>query len=171
MTWLEKTRKWFEGYGAILQKQLLLYKQTPGDKREALSVLYLPLQKATNRAVELIRTYPEKIPENIPSSQEEVQYFRLQEAFPELVAFTDQAGDAWRQLRAEDAEWYKNVWPYFVDDVEKIGRDIEKIRDQGLAFLKKLTEWASNNPGLSILGLLVVVLLFFGGKIPRRASA
>ncbi len=171
MTWLEKTQRWFEGYGAILQKQLLLYKQTPGDKREALSVLYLPLQKATNRAGELIRAYPGKIPENIPSSQEEVQYFRLQEVFPELVAFRNEAGDAYLEIQTEEGEFTNNVWPYFVDDVEKIGRDIEKIRDQALGFLKKLTEWASNNPGLSILGLLVVVLLFFGGKIPRRASA
>ena len=171
MTWIEKTQRWFEGLGAILQKQLLLYKQTPGDKRESLSVLYLPLQKATNRAVDLIRSYPGKIPVNIPSTPEEIQYVRLQQAFPELVAFTDQAGDAWRELRAEDAEWYKNVWPYFVDDVEKVGRDIEKIRDNALAFLKKLTEWASNNPGLSILGVLVVVVLFFGGTFPRRAPA
>jgi len=171
MTWLEKTQRWFEGYGAILRKQLVLFNKTPDDKLEPLSVLYLPLQKATNRAVELIRTYPGKIPVNIPSTQEEIAYSTLQNSFAELVAFTDEAGDAWRQLRAEDAEWYKNVWPYFVDDVEKVGRDIEKIRDQGLAFLIKVTEWASNNPGLSILGLLVVVLLFFGGTIPRRASA
>jgi len=160
MTWIEKARRWWIGYKQLQKRSL----GNLGQRDRA--ALYVPWQMAVNRAGELLRTYDgPKI--NAPRYNTPPYYYKIiSEAFDEAVSHLNDMNDAYRAYKTKEASWWKNVLPYFVDDVEKIGRAIEEITDKIIAAVKNLANLLEKHTGIVLVLAGLVMVFIVVEKVP-----
>ena len=140
--WLEHTSNWAE-------------------KDKILSATYKPFQAAINRYSDLSIRH-QAIPITDPNVQPAAMLqARMAANFASVVDMRGQASDAYERVRHENNKLTATIEKYFLDEVYKVGKKVEKIRDEVLGAVESGAKAAKGLAPLAVfagLGLLGFIL-------------
>ena len=184
-TWMEKAEQWKQGLAkyktalaidSVAGRPLRGYgEEYKRQEIEKNARWYIPLQKATNRASELLSSYTGTRPDidtntAPPLGTPPFYFWFIARNFNWLVGETQRTHAAYIEVNFHrqdplQAEFYKSMFKFFVDDIQKIGEDIEEVREKGISTLKGIAAIIEKNKGRFLAGGLAFVALVIWRKV------
>ena len=133
------------------------------NKERILSATYLPFQAAINRFSDLSQRQ-DKIPQTDPDFvKASLLRARMQTNFKSVITMRGQASDAYERVRYDNNKFTATIGKYFVDEVYKVGKKVEEIREDVLDAVAKGAKTIKQlGPMVLIAGVALVGLLVYG---------
>ena len=131
-------------------------------------------QKALNRMAELTRRF-DTIPTTDPWYFKAVNWkadILSNERFASVNRFLGVTIDAWGAKNKANNAFWPSFKRYFVDDIEKVGGQVEKIRDEVIETAQRVAavakDWLPKMLPFIIGGVALLLVFRVGAFIPRK---